>query len=74
MLYSRSRRGRVGLSDDEEPSATVRILQERDKGSGAIERNAWDTGTGVTDPICLPELGRGANEQGLTLEFIKFGR
>ena len=52
------RRSRIRLAGDEELSARVRVLQERDECSAAIQRNSRDTRACVSNPVGLAELGR----------------
>ena len=66
-----ARRSRIVLARDEELGPRVRILQQSNESSAAIEGHPRNTSADVADPICLSELGRGAAEQALTLELIK---
>ena len=63
-------RSRIGLPGDEELSTGVRVLQQGDERSTAVESDPWNTGAGVPNPICFAELGRGAEEQSLAFELV----
>ena len=66
-----ARRSRIVLARDEELGPRVRILQQSNESSAAIEGHPRNTSADVADPICFAELGRGAKEQTLALYLIK---
>ena len=58
------------MTDDEEISAAVWVVEKRAKGCAVANRDTRNTRAGVSDPVCLAELRRRTDEDVLALHLV----
>ena len=64
------RRRGVVLAGDEEAGARVGVPEVRAVRQAVVDRDSGDASGGLSDPLRLAELGRGAQEDALALHFV----